>query len=150
MRAFVLFGKFLWPPVATLTQEDQSEERWREGAVEVHLWEDFEAGLASVAFRWRPRALLNSLKPAGEVKFDWPKDSLFSLSLTDAQKRFADLPEDSELAFLIDRGDFEHKVKSGTVIPPFLTGCIRRIHAAIFSFWAGVMPPMPMLGRSLL
>jgi len=36
------------------------------------------------------------------------------------------------------------------VIPPFLEGCIRRIHAAIFSFWAGVMPPMPMLGRSLL
>ena len=33
---------------------------------------------------------------------------------------------------------------------PFLTGCIRRIHAAIFSFMAGVMPPMPMLGRSLL
>jgi hypothetical protein len=36
------------------------------------------------------------------------------------------------------------------VIPPFLTGCIRRTYAAIFSFWAGVMPPMPMLGRSLL
>jgi len=36
------------------------------------------------------------------------------------------------------------------VIPPFLTGCIRRIHAAIFSFWAGVMPPRPMFGRSLL
>ena len=36
------------------------------------------------------------------------------------------------------------------VIPPFLAGCIRRIHAAIFSFWAGVMPPMPMFGRSLL
>ena len=36
------------------------------------------------------------------------------------------------------------------VIPPFLTGCIRRIHAAIFSFWAGVMPSMPMFGRSLL
>jgi len=35
-------------------------------------------------------------------------------------------------------------------IPPFLTGCIRRSHAAIFSFWAGVMPPMPMFGRSLL
>ena len=33
---------------------------------------------------------------------------------------------------------------------PFLTGCIRRIHAAIFSFMAGVMPPMRMLGRSLL
>lgn len=36
------------------------------------------------------------------------------------------------------------------VIPPFLTGCIRRIHAAIFNFCAGVMPPMPMFGRSLL
>ena len=36
------------------------------------------------------------------------------------------------------------------VIPPFLRGLGRRIYAAIFSFWAGVMPPMPMLGRSLL
>ena len=36
------------------------------------------------------------------------------------------------------------------VIPPFLAGCIRRVYAAIFSFWAGVMPPMPMFGRSLL
>ena len=36
------------------------------------------------------------------------------------------------------------------VVPPFLAGCIRRIHAAIFIFWAGVMPPMPMFGRSLL
>ena len=36
------------------------------------------------------------------------------------------------------------------VIPPFLTGCIRRTYAAIFSFCAGVTPPMPMFGRSLL
>lgn len=36
------------------------------------------------------------------------------------------------------------------VILPVLTGCRSRIQAAIFSFWAGVMPPMPMLGRSLL
>jgi hypothetical protein len=36
------------------------------------------------------------------------------------------------------------------VIPPFLTGCGRRVYAAILSFWAGVMPPMPMFGRSLL
>jgi hypothetical protein len=36
------------------------------------------------------------------------------------------------------------------VIPPFLTGCICRTYAAIFSFMAGVMPPMPMFGRSLL
>ncbi len=39
---------------------------------------------------------------------------------------------------------------NAVVIPPFLAGRIRRIHAAIFSFWAGVMPPMPMFGRSLL
>lgn len=38
----------------------------------------------------------------------------------------------------------------GMVIPPFLTGPIRRIYAASFSFCAGVVPPMPMLGRSLL
>ena len=36
------------------------------------------------------------------------------------------------------------------VIPPFLAGCIRRIHAAIFSFWAGVMSPMLIFGRSLM
>jgi DNA-binding transcriptional MerR regulator len=36
------------------------------------------------------------------------------------------------------------------VIPPFLTGLRSRNHAAIFSFCAGVMPPMPILGRSLL
>jgi hypothetical protein len=40
--------------------------------------------------------------------------------------------------------------RAGLVISPFLTGCIRRTYAAIFSFMAGVMPPMPMLGRSLL
>lgn len=36
------------------------------------------------------------------------------------------------------------------VISPFLMGCIRRTYAAIFSFMAGVMQPMPMLGRLLL
>ena len=41
-------------------------------------------------------------------------------------------------------------VNDDWVILPFLTGCIRRIHAAIFSFCAGVTPPMPMFGRSLL
>ena len=41
-------------------------------------------------------------------------------------------------------------MRRGMVIPPFLVGWISRIYAALFSFWAGVMPPMPMLGRSLL
>lgn len=36
------------------------------------------------------------------------------------------------------------------VILPVLTGPDRRTYAAIFSFMAGVTPPMPMLGRSLL
>jgi hypothetical protein len=36
------------------------------------------------------------------------------------------------------------------VIPPFLMGCVCRTYAAIFSFCAGVMLPMPMFGRSLL
>jgi hypothetical protein len=36
------------------------------------------------------------------------------------------------------------------VIPPFLTGCCCRTHAAIFSFMAGVIPPMPIFERSLL
>jgi len=38
----------------------------------------------------------------------------------------------------------------GVVIPPFLMGLSRRIQAAASSFIAGAMPPMPMLGRSLL
>ncbi|SFD91067.1 hypothetical protein SAMN04488523_103322 [Sulfitobacter brevis] len=40
--------------------------------------------------------------------------------------------------------------ESSMVILPYLTGCRRRTYAAIFSFIAGVMPPMPMFGRSLL
>ena len=45
---------------------------------------------------------------------------------------------------------FAKRDSGNLVISPFLTGCIRRTYAAIFSFMAGVMPPMPMLGRSLL
>ena len=36
------------------------------------------------------------------------------------------------------------------VISPFLMGSSRRIQVAVFSFMAGVMPPIPILGRSLL
>jgi hypothetical protein len=52
------------------------------------------------------------------------------------------------------QGCFQHHpvviLGSGAVIPPFLAGFGRRIYAAAFSFWAGVIPPMPMFGRSLL
>jgi hypothetical protein len=36
------------------------------------------------------------------------------------------------------------------VILPVLAGHDCRTYAAMFSFMAGVTPPMPMLGRSLL
>ena len=55
-----------------------------------------------------------------------------SLNLTPYFRRFLEFLEDAE------------------VIPPFLTGLSRRIHAAVFSFIAGVIPPMAMLGRSWL
>ena len=48
------------------------------------------------------------------------------------------------------------RMPGAKVIPPILEGVWGRTHAAIcvcilrFSFWAGVMPPRPMLGRSLL
>ena len=42
------------------------------------------------------------------------------------------------------------RYSNSLVISPFLMGLSRRIHAAVFSFIAGVMPPMPMLGLSLL
>ena len=44
----------------------------------------------------------------------------------------------------------EQAVDLRSVIPPFLTGLFGRIYAAIANFWAGVAPPMPILGRSLL
>ena len=42
------------------------------------------------------------------------------------------------------------KPRRDMVILPVLSGRGRRTQAAIFSFMAGVTPPMPMLGRSLL
>lgn len=36
------------------------------------------------------------------------------------------------------------------VIIPFLSGPVPGLHAASFSFMAGVIPPMPMFGRWLL
>jgi hypothetical protein len=52
--------------------------------------------------------------------------------------------------------DTPHICTIGGVIPPFLMGPDCRTHAAnccfsfMFSFWTGVIPPSPMLGRSLL
>lgn len=45
------------------------------------------------------------------------------------------------------------RIRIGTVaelILSVLTGFGHRLQAAIFGFCAGVMPPMPMLGRLLL
>ena len=56
----------------------------------------------------------------------------------------------SDATFYNWRKKYAGLMPSEMVIPPFLTGHIGRFHAAIFSFCAGVMPPMPILGRSLL
>ena len=49
---------------------------------------------------------------------------------------------------------YKFKAKYGGVIPPFLTGFVFRLHAAccrfLVSFIAGVIPPIAILGRSLL
>jgi len=50
-----------------------------------------------------------------------------------------------DLIFILILGVLDHPTFV-LVIPPFLMGLSRRIHAAVFSFIAGVMPPMPMLG----
>ena len=67
--------------------------------------------------------------------------------------QLADAPPYTCLSYAWGKAKVQDPLGQGKVmwvIPPFLAGCIRRIHAAIFSFWAGVMPPMPMVGRSLL
>ena len=53
-------------------------------------------------------------------------------------------------AFNINTSFIVRTERSPLVIPPFLAGCGCRTYAAIFSFMAGVMPPMPIFGRSLL
>ncbi len=57
---------------------------------------------------------------------------------------------DTDVESKEDSGLAQENDRLRRVIPPFLMGFSHRIHAAVFSFIAGVMPPMPMLGRSLL
>jgi hypothetical protein len=84
------------------------------------------------------------------------------IELNHALKRRLGLDDEKSWLILTEVNIFRWRGPD-VVIPPFLTGCIRRIHAAIFSFMAGVMPPMPrcpamvclqtmrgMFGRSLL
>ena len=63
------------------------------------------------------------------------------------------LMEDAEWAFfepflLAIRGRGGRPASDGN--PPYLVGRFGRIYAACLSFCAGVIPPIPMLGRSLL
>ncbi|MFT5060571.1 MAG: hypothetical protein ACI9AX_000893, partial [Polaromonas sp.] len=55
--------------------------------------------------------------------------------------------KDPKASGLTDYVHQRRKADLRRVIPPFLVGCIRRTYAAIFSFMAGVMPPMPIFGR---
>jgi hypothetical protein len=49
-----------------------------------------------------------------------------------------------------NKADIQKAHQYGLVILPFLMGSNCRIYAAILSFCIGVIPPMPILGRSLL
>ena len=52
---------------------------------------------------------------------------------------------------LEQQGDFgPAAIRGQPAIPSFLAERDCRIHAAIFSFWPGVMQPMPKFGRSLV
>ena len=75
----------------------------------------------------------------------------------DAPDEEDDEEDDEEwVSSVIDDDDDEEDddqtadMPADAVILPVLTGRDRRTHAAIFSFMAGVTPPMPMFGRSLL
>ena len=54
----------------------------------------------------------------------------------------------SSLHRALERAGLSYKKR--TVIPPNLKGLSRRTYAAVLSFIAGVMPPMAILGLSLL
>jgi len=60
------------------------------------------------------------------------------------------LPGDLEAQIEAFVDHYNHQRYHERVVPPFLTGCGCRTYAAIFSFCAGVIPPMPIFGRSLL
>ena len=68
-----------------------------------------------------------------------------------AKKQLADGIDPAQQVKL-DRINKQESAAVTLVILPFLMGLDSRTHAAnfCFSFWAGVMPPIPMLGRSLL
>ena len=92
------------------------------------------------------RGICRKLLPGAMARSD------LALCQIAARKKFATDPQTPNWAAgRACRSAWLPKSSRGSpVIPPFLTGCVRRTYAAIFSFWAGVMPPMPMFGRSLL
>ena len=47
-------------------------------------------------------------------------------------------------------GQIDRLARPETVIPPFITGFKSRYQATMANFCLGVMPPSPILGRSLL
>ena len=72
-----------------------------------------------------------------------------SMTMDDSIKRWT-AKRKTALVIEIIQGKTTVAEASRSVILPVLTGRNLRTHAAIFSFMAGVTPPMPMLGRSLL
>lgn len=82
----------------------------------------------------------------------WQAAQQFSCADMTAGPAGSDTPDQQTIfavAFSVHLKYFRTDIRP-PVIPPFLMGSSRRIQAAVFSFMAGVMPPMPMLGCSLL
>jgi len=77
---------------------------------------------------------------------------LVRLNLVEHIEKIAIADTPSAKAALLIRNSYllADLVISPFSISPFSMGSSRRVQAAVFSFLAGVMPPMPMLGRSLL
>jgi len=84
-----------------------------------------------------------SFAVAHQIAEQAPAGSVILCMLAETGERYMTLP-------LFDGIEAEMDEEERAVIPPFLTGLFGRIYAALANFRAGVMPPMPILGRSLL
>ena len=104
--------------------------------------------------QFKRRSAGNAGAPAalksGEVAHNEVDDTLYIGKGDDGSGNATAIAPLAGRGAFVDLGNSQSISGAKTVISPFLTGCICRTYAAIFIFMAGVMPPMPMFGRSLL
>ncbi|AGT11044.1 transposase (plasmid) [Paracoccus aminophilus JCM 7686] len=98
---------------------------------------------------WADNRITCSMSRGGKVRDNSAMESFFSTLKTERTASKVYRTRNEARADVFDYIERFYNPRR-RVILPVLTGCRSRLQAAIFSFWAGVMPPMPMLGRSLL